>query len=128
MALYAAELLLSTSALLRLRYTEPELRRPYRIPLSRRVLCLAYAPQLLLCICIIAYSLRTLLGAVLWCGTVVIGLALPRLGRRCFAPPAPRASPSASRRFDVHSEGRTDDSSASSRTAMLSLAHGAHDS
>ena len=88
MALYAASLLLEQLALLRLRWSEPELRRPYRIPLNRRSLCILFAPQLVMCVGIIAFSMRTLPGVLLWAAVIVSGLLLPRFGRQCFGAPA----------------------------------------
>ena len=74
--------------LLRLRWSEPELRRPYRIPLNRRSLCILFAPQLVMCVGIIAFSMRTLPGVLLWAAVIVSGLLLPRFGRQCFGAPA----------------------------------------
>lgn len=89
MALYAASLLFQQLALLRLRWSEPELRRPFRIPLPRHWLVAAYLPQIGMCLTIIAFSLRTPLGMLLWACAIACGLMLPRFGPRAFGKPAP---------------------------------------
>ena len=78
MALYASALLLEQAALLRLRWREPKLRRPYRIPLGRHSLALAYAPLIFLCLLQICYLLRSLTGAAMWLAFVLGALALAR--------------------------------------------------
>ena len=88
MALYAMSLLMEQIALLRLRWTEPEMRRPYKIPIPRMWLCLVYAPQITMCAGIILFSLRTGLGVLLWASTIGAGLLLPRFGRRFFGLPS----------------------------------------
>ena len=82
MALYCASLTMEQLALLRLRWTEPDLRRPFRIPLSRSCLVLAFIPQLVLCVIIVAYSMRTLKGAASWALLVAGVFGAPRLRRR----------------------------------------------
>ena len=84
MALYSASLILEQLALLRLRWTEPELQRPFRIPLSRGWLVVLFVPQLLLCATIVGFSMRTPVGIVLWVAVIASGLAIPRLSRRFF--------------------------------------------
>lgn len=83
MALYSSTLMLEQIALLRLRWTEPDLHRPFRIPLERHWLILAFLPQMILCTLIIAFSLRTLPGVLLWVIIITSGLALPKLMRAC---------------------------------------------
>ena len=108
MALYAASLLMEQIALLRLRWLEPELRRPFRIPLPRAVLAALYAPQIAMCLVIVLYSLRTPSGALLWTAAIGIGLALPRVGRRWFGAPTRTASFAGAGRFDTR-DGHDDD-------------------
>lgn len=83
MALYSSTLLLEQIALLRLRWIEPELHRPFRIPLEGGWLVLAFLPQMTLCGLIIMFSMRTLPGMVLWVAIIISGLYLPRLMRAC---------------------------------------------
>ena len=79
MSLYAASLLMEQLSLLRLRWAEPELRRPFKIPLERHWLVVVFIPQLLMCATIIAFSLRTPLGIFAWACAIGFGLVLPRL-------------------------------------------------
>jgi amino acid transporter len=84
MSLYAASLAMEQIALLRLRWREPELRRPFQIPLAGGWLVLLFVPQLALCLGIIGASLRSRWGLFLWLLVVSTGLALPRFGLRFF--------------------------------------------
>ena len=76
-------------ALLRLRWTEPELKRPFRIPLSKPLLVLAFLPQLALCALIVGFSMRTLPGVLLWALIIGSGLCLPRFGQSCLGTKPP---------------------------------------
>jgi amino acid transporter len=91
MAIYSLTLMLEQIALLRLRWIEPELHRPFRIPLERHWLVLAFLPQMMLCALIIAFSLRTPSGVLLWVVIITSGLGLPRLMRTCGGLEPPRA-------------------------------------
>lgn len=93
MSLYSASLLMEQVAFLRLRWTEPDLRRPYKVPIPRRWLALVYLPQIVMCATIILFSLRTFTGVLLWVGTIGAGLLLPRLGHRCFGAPSRESRP-----------------------------------
>ena len=102
MALYCATLLLEATALLRLRWTEPDLRRPFRIPLPRGLLVVAFLPQLTLCALIVGFSMRTLPGVLLWAVILGLGLNLPSISRQCgWNEMPPPAAPGARFRREV---------------------------
>ena len=84
MSLYACSLAMELLSLLRLRWSEPELRRPYRVPLGRRALCLMCTPPLLLCGLVISMSLRNPSMRRSWCVVLALGATLFSLGPRCF--------------------------------------------
>ena len=82
--LYALCLALEWSAVLTLRWTEPELHRPYRVPLGRRALCLMCAPPLCLCGLVVFMSVRTPSMRRAWGIALGLGATLYTLGPRCF--------------------------------------------
>ena len=84
MSLYACSLSMEMLSLLRLRWTEPELRRPYRVPLGRRALCLMCAPPLCLCGLVVFMSVRTPSMRRAWGIALGLGATLYTLGPRCF--------------------------------------------
>jgi len=84
MALYTLSLGLELTSLLRLRWTEPLLHRPYRVPLGRRALVIAYTPCISLCITMIVVSLRTWKMCAAWVGILLTGWALYRHGPTIF--------------------------------------------
>ena len=84
MSLYACSLSMEMLSLLRLRWTEPELHRPYRVPLGRRALCLMCAPPLCLCGLVVFMSVRTPSMRRAWGIALGLGATLYTLGPRCF--------------------------------------------
>jgi amino acid transporter len=86
MSLYACSLSMELLSLLRLRWTEPELRRPYRVPLGRRALCLMCTPPLLLCALILSMSLRNPSMRSSWAVAIGLATSLYNFGPRCFRP------------------------------------------
>ena len=86
MSLYACSLAMELLSLLRLRWTEPELRRPYRVPLGRRALCLMCTPPLLLCALVLSMSLRNPSMHSSWAVALGLGASLYNFGPRCFRP------------------------------------------
>ena len=84
MSLYACSLSMELLSLLRLRWTEPELRRPYRVPLGRIALCLMCTPPLLLCGLVVSMSLRNPAMRGSWAVALGIGAMLYNFGPRCF--------------------------------------------
>ena len=84
MSLYACSLSMEFLSLLRLRWTEPELHRPYRVPLGFCALCLMCAPSLLLCGLVITMSLRNPSMRHAWYFVFFLGTGLYALGPRCF--------------------------------------------
>ena len=86
MSLYACSLSMELMSLLRLRWTEPELRRPYRVPLGRRALCLMCTPPLLLCALVVSMSLRNPSMRSSWAVALGLGTSLYNFGPRCFRP------------------------------------------
>lgn len=82
MALYCTSLALEMLALLRLRWSEPQLHRPYAIPLGRSALVVAFLPQLALCVVMIWFTIRRPAGGALWVLVILSGLALPRMSHR----------------------------------------------
>ena len=87
MSLYALTLLLELLSLLRLRWVEPHLHRPYRIPLGRVPLALALAPLMGINVCVLAYSLRSARKVAIWVAILASGVLLRKLGPKYFAPP-----------------------------------------
>lgn len=83
MALYSATLAMENLALLRLRWVEPRLRRPFRIPCNSAVLALMLVPQISFCVAVIAFSMRTLLGVLLWLAVFAVAYVVPRITRMC---------------------------------------------
>ena len=81
MALYAATIAMELLSLLRLRHIEPKLHRPFRIPLGVPLLTLICLPQLLLCVVLIGFSLRTLGGVALWAGVMLLSCTASRMTR-----------------------------------------------
>jgi len=86
MALYTLSLGLELTSLLRLRWTEPHLHRPYRVPLGRRSLVLAYIPCLSLCATMVIVSLRTWKMCAAWVAILLTGWALYSHGPTVFRP------------------------------------------
>ena len=86
MALYTLSLGLELTSLLRLRWTEPHLARPYRVPLGRNTLVVAYLPCLGLCATMVLVSLRTWQMCAAWVGILGVGWALYTHGPTVFRP------------------------------------------
>jgi len=84
MALYTLSLALELLSLLRLRWTEPHLPRPYRVPLGRCALVLAYLPCLCLCATMVIVSLRTWKMCAAWFAILSSGYALHVFGPYVF--------------------------------------------
>ena len=84
MSLYACSLTMEFLSLLRLRWIEPDLRRPYCVPLGRRALCLMCTPPLLLCGLVVSMSLRNPSMRSSWVVALGIGTTLYNFGPRCF--------------------------------------------
>jgi len=84
MALYTLSLGLELTSLLRLRWTEPHLRRPYRVPLGRRALVIAYTPCISLCVTMVLVSLRTWKMCAVWTCILLTGWALYSHGPTVF--------------------------------------------
>ena len=91
MALYTLSLGLELTSLLRLRWTEPHLERPYRVPLGRRALVLAYLPCISLCVTMVLVSLRTWKMCAAWVGILSTGWLLYHHGPTIFRPPGEAA-------------------------------------
>ena len=81
MLFYGATTAFEFSAMLVLRHAEPDTPRPYRIPLDRRCLALAYTPPLLLCLLLIA--LAPLAAWVLFILSVALGLGTYYVAHGC---------------------------------------------
>lgn len=86
MALYTLSLGLELVSLLRLRWSEPLLARPYRVPLGRRTLVFAYLPCISLCATMVLVSLRTWKMCAAWVCIMFTGWALYRHGPTVFRP------------------------------------------
>jgi len=80
MSLYALALSMELLALLRLRWTEPELRRPFRVPLGRWCLAVTYVVPLGLCVFEVLFSLHKPSMRAAWLWAVGSGLAMNMLG------------------------------------------------
>lgn len=101
MSLYTLSLAMELASFLRLRWSEPHLHRPYRVPLGRRALLVVYLPSIALCLVNILVSLRNVAMCLAYFGMLGTGLLLYHLGPRLFLTTF-RDAHSQSQRYGVH--------------------------